>query len=701
MIEAPDNCVARRPTVGHRDPALRIGLCVLLCLGFLCLLVPSAQAGGLTAARRDPTGYSAAGSGTGRSAPATTGVTSITAASPWVESDGEFVVDLAPSNAIPPDAEFTYTIHQRLSPGELRESLEEISAGAEPSGNLHGPTEFPVLLLGNPADGMRLRIPIRSTSGAQDRLLVPTPGIHPVSLSIETATGEPIWSEIVFLNRLPIEDPVGRDGEPARTAVQVIAELDSEPVLTVDGGVDLDATTRAAISSVQSLLEDSADLPLTVNLRPNTLLGLGLTGDLRDQEFVEQIKDTDWTLARQSYVETDAASLTATGRSELARQVLEGDSVLAAQGELDTSQWLLDDTVDTEAARALAAMGVKHLIMSESAFTPVAGGPEQTTGRAYAVQDVEGLIVSAYDPYLIRILSEAGTEPALKAHESTTAMMASWFEAISDPDDSFPGAAASILVPPGTEPETLRALLEPLTRDGPLRAAPPVSSANNRGIPVVAALHARETANMEAVVDRTESARRSIDGFRSMTSEDNPSARQWDLVNNQAPSSGSDSAERAAIWSGVDSGIQSELAGITGPDERTVVLTSGSGTIPVRIRNDMDTEVRLLMQLRSPRLEFPEGNESVIVLPPGDSRVDVAVEVRAPGSSLLRIELSSPDGVLTLPGAVVPVRSSSISGVGAALSVLSLLFLLLWWFRTHRRSRSEAAAGHPSSGSSG
>ncbi len=41
------------------------------------------------------------------------------------------------------------------------------------------------------------------------------------------------------------------------------------------------------------------------------------------------------------------------------------------------------------------------------------------------------------------------------------------------------------------------------------------------------------------------------------------------------------------------------------------------------------------------------------------------------------------------------VRSSSISGVGAALSVMSLLVLAGWWIRTYRRRGRSTGAESP------
>ena len=58
-----------------------------------------------------------------------------------------------------------------------------------------------------------------------------------------------------------------------------------------------------------------------------------------------------------------------------------------------------------------------------------------------------------------------------------------------------------------------------------------------------------------------------------------------------------------------------------------------------------------------------------------------------------------PDGGLTLPATSIPVRSTAVSGVGAALSILSILFLAGWWLHTNRRARrqrAEESGSHPS-----
>lgn len=176
---------------------------------------------------------------------------------------------------------------------------------------------------------------------------------------------------------------------------------------------------------------------------------------------------------------------------------------------------------------------------------------------------------------------------------------------------------------------------------------------------------------------------------------------EWDLLNDQTPSQFADRDTRSELWNTVEDEIDGHLALIQTPQTRRVVLTSRTGSIPLRFRNGLDGEVRLLMRTRSPRLEFPQGAAQEIVLAPGENRIDVPVEVRAPGSSLLRIELSSPDRTLAVGDVTVTVRSSSISGVGAVLSVMSLLVLALWWIRSHRRRSSPSGRNGDGDGDRG
>jgi hypothetical protein len=618
---------------------------------------------------------------------------SVSAVSPWVEPDGVFRVRLSPSAGLPPDAELTYTIGQRIGSGGdggVRDALEAALDEPADGPSLRASQTVPLLELVQPPDAIELQIPIRSSNGDADRVFIPNAGVHPVALEVTTADGSTLWEQVVFLNRLPEEMPEGRDGAQASTAVQLVAGIDSAPALGPDGSPALTADDRAAVTEMQRLLTGSADLPLVVSLRPNTLLALQRTGDAADSEFLTAATGARWLLGRQSYVRVDAGALQATGSAELQRQVGVGDATLAAWGgTVDPTLWYLDDTVDAAAAPTLGALGVRHLVMSAERLEEAGDGAATATNRTLAIAGQEDMTVTAYDPQLTQRLRDPATSAGLKAHQVISMVMADWFDATARGATAFPGVSATIALPPGIDPEALDALAGPLLGEGPVRIEPSRVATGDDDGPLSARIARRAANDMTEVVRRTAEVTARIASSRTITPADPGPADGWDQVNDQAPAQALDELQRQAIWSSVDAGIDAQVAAIEVPRSRTVLLTARASTIPLRMRNDLATEVRLRMSLRSPRLDFPAGEVTDIVLAPGENRIDVPVEVRAAGSAPLRIELTSPDGGIGLPDSTLRVRSSSISGVGAVLSTVSLAFLL-WWWLAHRRRRSAA-----------
>jgi hypothetical protein len=444
------------------------------------------------------------------------------------------------------------------------------------------------------------------------------------------------------------------------------------------------------------MLAENRDLPLTVALRPNTLLGLQRGDQPAEAKFVNDLGDTAFTVAAQSYVKVDAAAVTATGEDAFDHQIETGSSILTAlTGAAPKGIWMFDDTLNTEAARRLSLNGIDHLLVSEDRLALSSDVPESMRStvkksRTLALGDVEGTTVSSYDAEVTRLLLEAEVPPGLRAHRGVTALMASWFDAIGLGPETFPGVSSAIVLSPGIDHEVLTALVSALSEPGPLAVSDPTSATvDDQGAPLVARLRQREVDPVVDVVDHWQETAMRIGGFASMRSPTDPAPAELGLLNDQTPALDTDAGTRAALWDHIDMAIDEQLAMIQTPPPRSVVLTSRSGLIPLRLRNRGDVPVTVRMTTRSPRLEFPEGATRDVLLTPGENPIDIPVEVRAPGSSLLRIDLTSPDEVLEVREIQVTVRSASISGVGAVLSILSLLVLGLWWILTLRRRRSK------------
>jgi hypothetical protein len=132
------------------------------------------------------------------------------------------------------------------------------------------------------------------------------------------------------------------------------------------------------------------------------------------------------------------------------------------------------------------------------------------------------------------------------------------------------------------------------------------------------------------------------------------------------------------------------VSAISAPARETITLTARDGTVPLTLRNDAEMPVRVVVHLRSPKLEFPEGESIALTLTEATTRLDIEVRTLASGSFPLEVQITSPDGGITLSTIDVSVQSTAVSGVGVVLSAGAALFLMVWWARHWRRTRRSA-----------
>lgn len=630
-------------------------------------------------------------------------VLEIASVSPWVAPDGEFQVRFDPSTAVPADAQLTVTIHQPLSVGDddgLRVQLQEVIDGGTSGRVLQTPVTVPLRDLGDPTTGATLTIPVRATRGDRDRVFLPNPGIHPVDLVLTRPDGPELWSETVYLNHLPEEDDEAEGPGPVR--VTLVLPVASGPAVSTDGTGMFGVEDQTQLTAVGSLLDTLPDAPLTLSVRPNTLDGLARTEEPWAQDLLGALRTGRRAnvVTQLPYAEVDTGALVASGaRGELERQIVIGAGTVADRIARTpvAATWLGDDTLSDEVLPLLAGTGVDSvLVPAEALQLPDDVTEDAAMTSPVALAGVEGVHALAYDDVVSQRLADAATDPAVRSHEGVTLMMANWFTAAEDA--SAGPLATAVLLSPSTDPAVLESLEATLRSGGPLLADPDAGPLPtlDEDAPTVS-LRPRTTPDLAPAVAATNETRRQISAYRSMTGDADPDTELWDELTNESMASTLDAGERAQLHAAVRSGIADKVARIEPPRSRRVVVTSTDTVIPLRFRNDLPFDVRLVMRARSPRLEIDEPTTE-IVLAPGENRVDLPVSVQAPGESLLRIDLTSPDGGITIPGPAVPVRSTAISGVGAALSIVSILFLCAWWFRTmrrHRRDRARRTGSHP------
>lgn len=639
-------------------------------------------------------------------APAQPSSIDVTSVSPWVPADGDFRVEMRVTGDVPADAVVRTSIHQRLRPSNrssLREVLDGVFDGDTPPNLLQSPTVRPLAELGDPRVGVVLDLPVRSTrSQPDDRTLLPASGIHPVTIDVLAPGGARLATTTVFLNHLPSPAPTTDGGGPLTMSVALTTVVDGPAAIDPSGRARLSAEARDALTTAAALLSAVPQAPLTVAIRPTLLDALARSTDAADRKTLQSIQDAfrvpghAFAAARVPYVAVDTGGLSvATGGSgELLREVALADRTLrsALATEPVGTTWLDDPTVTTPSLGLLQGLGATRLVIGADRMRITTRG---TSSAALTTRSVHltpsGPSATAPDAEASARLTAEGVPAGLRANQATTALMAAWFTAIDTGADS--GAPVAVLpVPASTGIAAVQALIPAFSAPGPLvadpTAAPPTAGTGDERA-ASAELTARPTPDQGPAVRAVLDTRRLVDGFRSLAPASTTETAEWELLAAQTLDRSMSLGERTRYHARIRSSIERLSRRVEMPKERRVLLTSRRSTIPLRFRNGLPYDVTLLLRVRSGRLDIGGGQQRTVVLHPGQNLIDLPVTSRAPGGTLLRIDATSPDGAIVLPSVAIPVTSSTISGVGAALSVLSLGVLGGWWLLSFRRDRRE------------
>lgn len=136
--------------------------------------------------------------------------------------------------------------------------------------------------------------------------------------------------------------------------------------------------------------------------------------------------------------------------------------------------------------------------------------------------------------------------------------------------------------------------------------------------------------------------------------------------------------------------------GVVAPDPFTFTLTGREGEINVRVGNELEEPVDVVVRVTSPRLEFPDGDVEVTLAPEDVTVVKVPVVARSNGTSPVTVEILTPSlDPLTEP-VTLTSRFTALTGLGQVLTAGLLLILLTWWFSHWRARRRKVASGSAS-----
>ncbi len=617
---------------------------------------------------------------------------------PTVASGGTFEIVVG-LNGIPEEGGLELAVYGRVrSRSELAASM-----GGDQLRGLVYRVSLPVASLPPDADGSR-RISLSLDSAMAGGLNLTAAGVYPVEIKALDGAGVPLTSLITHL----ILRPEPTDAHPP-LAVALVAQVDSSPSRQPDSTTELSSKVVSQAADLAAALIAVPDVPATLAVRPELLDALRATDDPASSALLDQLKvaAAGRPVMALPYVNVSPDALSdADLADELGHELEQGRLVLAdALGTTPTlTTWLAGPDLGLPGLQLLQRAGVRNVVVTSTQVQPLRSGVlSLSLAQPFLIRSTNKPAVDAValDP---KVTARIGTDsaPGLEVSRVLAEIALLWFEQ--------PAIARGVVLPVDvtTGGPVVRGLLHGLSGGGLFEGvalddlfttASPLRQPG--GARVDRALRPDDPRPIGASLsDDLGAARSLLTSFTALVGPDSPQAgavasqllltTAFDLTRD----------ERQAHLRAARATMAAVTSSISTPARETITLTAREGNIPLTLRNDSGLPVNVLVHLRSPKLEFPEGTVIPVTLTNPTTRLDVSVRARVSGRFPLEVSVTSPDGALTLATVDYRVQSTAVAGVGLVLSIGAAFFLLVWWARHWRRTRRSAklvAAGHPAS----
>lgn len=505
---------------------------------------------------------------------------------------------------------------------------------------------------------VRLTIPIRSGADFddQDRVLLPEPGVYPITVELRDADG-PLATVRTHVVRQPIETA----DEPTQAPVEV--------------GVVLHVTTAEGLSPAEatSLLGQHPTVPLTV------ILDHGVINQLRGDPAAAQALSVALAgrpVLTAPTIDLDPSALAEIGHGDLYLTAAEADRrALVALGLQPAAGQALLSTPLTEAGLdVLDDQGVEAVIDLGDRF--LGSGVLEPRGRAIEVVRT--------DADLNRILRgpEAADEAETGPQRANRVLARLTLRRDIDDRPVVVGGPAL-----GVDPApALTAFLQALSQPG---APQPVPLSAIRGGPTLRVAE-RPQQDLAGVADLVDDLRARLETYESfhLDGGSEPDSYRQRIVGALTRQRNPDDRLRALTL--IAGQLDDDLGTIHIHQPQPVTLAARSASIPLVVDNSASGPRHVVLRFRGDRVTSPDDGRLVLVQP-GTSSIDIDVEARSLGVSPLEVQAWTPDGSVALAEARFEIRSTAVPGLGLLVSLSALGLLGVWWIVDHRRRRRAAA----------
>lgn len=597
--------------------------------------------------------------------------------STFVAADGSFGIDIAVS---PADQLWLSAENYELSVtlfGLLESEAEVDEPLAQPLNRL------PSIPLGNlvPSEHGVIHIDVPVRSGAefddQQRVLLPRPGVYPISIELRTETG-PITSTRTHMVRLPQvtnEDSGAGDGNSADGAGD--DGLASEPSGPVPVAVVLNVSTAEGLTlpDVLELLTNHPTIPLTVVLQE------GVTNVLRANP--ELAGGFVAAMAGRPVMAVPTIDLDPSALAEIDQQALFFESHRSTNLELKRlgltvadGLTVLDAPLTQDGASVMADLDLQGILDTES---QASGVGRLETGRSR-------LQIFRIDRELSRILGGGDNGP----HRANRILAKLTLR--SEVDDAPVVLGGDGL---GVDPRrSIDAFLRALSQPG---APQPILLSDAGGGPSIRRAE-RPEQDLLPVADLLLEAQEllvTFDGFHNgggntpdfyrqqilagLTRQRNPTDRQRALTTLMAQ-------------------MRNDMAVVELHEGQPVTLAAREAPIPILLDSDAVGPRNVMLRFDSDKV-VADHDRQIITIQPGTSSINVELQARSLGISPLEVSVWTPDGETQLAATRFEIRSTAIPGFGLLVSIGAVCLLGAWWVVDAKKRRASERNQSPRSAS--
>ncbi len=543
---------------------------------------------------------------------------------------------------------------------------------------------------------------VATTSGQQAEadgplLALPAEGVYPVSLVLRSPDGSRLDAVHTFVVRTP---PPEANQPPL--LVSTVLSVSGPPAVTPEGSVELGPAGQGL-----QILADVFDprvrpQPLaTVSVDPHLIDALAISERPEHATLLSRIQQatTNRQITSNTYVPLDSDAWIDQDLSlEIGWQIEAGAAVLDEflGSPPDRSIMVLTTSASPELLHRLQRERVELVLVPDALLDPadeVVSTSAKTSFLLPALDEpMEAVAIDSTVTAHFTRADRADVAPYLVLAD----LAVRWFEdpqqlrgiVLAPPLDSLPDSAG------------LGVLLDETSASPILSSVDPTAIVENLEPEILRQVRPAEEngfgEDYQAALSDGQRIARSyqnmVDPIATVGTPERQLIETLDRALLLSGAYGLPETQRDAYLAVVAQTVRDTVAAIQPPSRQRITLTSRSESIPMLIRNNLDHDVIVRLDLNSDKLDFPDGDSLLRRLSPGVNQVQVPVQAKTSGDAVLEIKVNSPTGLLALGESQLTVRATSLSGTGVGIAAAALAILMLWWARnwwSRHRSKAE------------